>query len=145
MGIKTQKSLKKDEMRIAQNPLTRWVFIISGIFLVGVGILGIFLPLLPTTIFFILAAWCFARSSEKYYVWLHTNRYFGKYLSSYRSGNGMTVKSKIFTTAFLWAGILASAIFFTQNLYVRILLLIIAVGVTWHLLAIKTDKGEKKL
>jgi uncharacterized membrane protein YbaN (DUF454 family) len=143
MGIKTQNSLKKDEIRIARNPVTRWVFIISGVFLVGIGILGIFLPLLPTTIFFILAAWCFARSSEKYYVWLHTNRFFGKYLSSYRSGNGMTVKSKIFTTAFLWAGILASAIFFTQNLYVRILLLIIAVGVTWHLLAIKTDKGEK--
>ncbi len=133
----------KDRMRISPSPMARWTFITAGIVLVGIGVLGIFLPLLPTTIFFILAAWCFARSSEKYYVWLHTNRFFGKYLSNYRSGKGMTVRSKIFTTAFLWAGIISSAVFFTQNLYVRILLIAIAVGVTWHLLAIKTDKRIK--
>lgn len=143
MRTNNQNPLNKEEIRLAKSPLTRWIFIISGIVLVGIGVLGIFLPLLPTTIFFILAAWCFARSSEKYYVWLHTNRFFGKYLSSYRSGNGMTVRSKIFTLAFLWAGILSSAVFFTQNLYVRILLMAIAVGVTWHLLAIKTDRGNK--
>jgi uncharacterized membrane protein YbaN (DUF454 family) len=113
---------------------------ISGVILVGIGILGMFLPLLPTTIFFILAAWCFARSSEKFYYWLHHNRLFGKYLSNYRSGNGMTARSKIFSISFLWAGILASAIWGTQNLYVRILLLAIAVGVSWHLITIKTAK-----
>jgi uncharacterized membrane protein YbaN (DUF454 family) len=138
LGSNRQNQLNKGEIQINQNPLVRWAFIISGIILVGIGILGIFLPLLPTTIFFILAAWCFARSSERYHRWLHTNRFFGKYLSDYRSGRGMALSSKIFSIAFLWAGIIASAVLFADNLYVRILLIAIAVGVTWHLLAIKT-------
>lgn len=143
MHTKNQNPLNKEEIRLARNPVTRWIFIISGVVLVGIGVLGIFLPLLPTTIFFLLAAWCFARSSEKYYVWLHTNRFFGKYLASYRSGKGMTLWSKVFTLAFLWIGIISSAVFFTENLYVRILLMAVAVGVTWHLLAIKTDSENK--
>jgi uncharacterized membrane protein YbaN (DUF454 family) len=129
---------KTDELRINSNPLLRWALLISGIILVGIGILGMFLPLLPTTIFFILAAWCFARSSEKFHIWLHNNRFFGKYLSNYRSGNGMTIKSKAFSLSVLWLGIGYSAIFATDILYIRILLLAIAVAVTWHLLAIKT-------
>ncbi len=107
-----------------------------------IGILGMFLPLLPTTIFFILAAWCFARSSEKFYVWLHGNRFFGKYLSDYRSGKGMTIRSKFITLTLLYTGIGYSAIFFTQILYVRILLILIAAGVTWHILSIKTSSGK---
>ncbi|MCC6972236.1 MAG: YbaN family protein, partial [Phycisphaerales bacterium] len=72
--------------------------------LLGIGILGMFLPVLPTTIFFILAAWCFARSSEKFHHWLHHNRLFGKYLRNFRNGHGMTLGSKIFSIAFLWTG-----------------------------------------
>lgn len=127
-----------EEVSIYKNPFIRWLLVISGFVLIGIGILGMFLPVLPTTIFFILAAWCFARSSEKFHHWLHHNRLFGKYLRSYRRGHGMTRGSKIFSIAFLWTGILVSCIFMTENLYVRILLLAIAIGVTWHLLAIKT-------
>ncbi|MBS1518394.1 MAG: YbaN family protein [Bacteroidetes bacterium] len=125
-------------LKITSNSLLRWTLLISGIILTGIGILGIFLPLLPATVFFILAAWCFARSSEKFHSWIHTNRLFGKYLSDYTNGNGMTRNSKILSIALLWIGITASALWFTQLLYVRILLLLIAAGVTWHLLAIKT-------
>lgn len=132
----------KNEFRPHENNVVRWIFAASGLILVGIGIVGMFLPLLPTTIFFILAAWCFARSSQKFYHWIHHNRLFGKYISDYSSGRGMSVKSKIFSIAFLWAGILASYIFLTENIYVRILLLVIAVGVTWHLIAIKTAKEE---
>ncbi|HMS35380.1 MAG TPA: YbaN family protein [Ignavibacteria bacterium] len=127
------------ELKITSNPVLRWLFIISGFLLTGIGIAGMFLPLLPTTVFLLLAAWCFARSSEKFYSWLHKNKYFGKYLSDYRSGRGMTLGSKIFSISFLWTGILYSVIFATELLYIRILLLMIAGGVTWHLLAIKTS------
>ncbi|HMS66463.1 MAG TPA: YbaN family protein [Ignavibacteria bacterium] len=126
------------ELKIHSNPLLRWILIISGVLLVGIGILGMFLPILPTTVFFLLAAWCFARSSEKFYKWLHENRLFGKYLSNYSRGNGMTLKSKAFSLSVLWLGIGYSSIFATSLLYVRILLLLIAVAVTWHILAIKT-------
>ncbi len=143
MPKNTENIMNKAEIKISQNPVIRWSLAISGLILVGVGILGMFLPILPTTIFFILAAWCFARSSERFHIWLHNNRLFGKYLRNYRSGNGMTVNSKIFSIAFLWIGILASAIWATHNLYIRILLIAIAVGVSWHLLAIKTTKELK--
>lgn len=136
-----QKNItNKENIKLHNSALVRWSLIISGVFLVIIGIIGVFLPLLPTTIFFILAAWCFARSSERFYLWIHNNKFFGKYLSSYKSGNGMTLKSKIFSLSFLWLGILTSAVFLTQNLYIRILLMLIAVGVTWHLAAIKTAK-----
>ncbi|MCI0448756.1 MAG: YbaN family protein [Chlorobi bacterium] len=131
---------KTEEIRENQNPVVRWILIISGFVLIGIGILGMFLPLLPTTVFFILAAWCFARSSGKFYYWLHHNRLFGKYLRDYSSGGGMSVKSKIYSILFLWTGILVSAILLTENLYVRILLLAIAVGVTWHIASLKTIK-----
>lgn len=128
-----------ESINIKTNPVLRWLLIFSGLILVAVGVLGMFLPLLPTTVFFLLAAWCFARSSEKFYIWLHGNRYFGKYLTDYRSGNGMTLKSKVFSLSVLWVSIAYSAFFATELLYIRILLFLIAAGVTWHLLAIKTS------
>jgi len=134
------KSENIDELKINSNPLVRWILLISGTILLSIGILGMFLPLLPTTIFFILAAWCFARSSEKFYHWLHHNKFFGKYLSNYRRGNGMTIMSKIVSLLILWAGIGYSVIFATSILYIQILLLAIAIGVSWHLLSTKTMK-----
>ncbi|HMQ68439.1 MAG TPA: YbaN family protein [Ignavibacteria bacterium] len=135
-------NIDEKQLKISSNPFLRWLLIISGFVLTGIGIAGMFLPLLPTTIFLLLAAWCFARSSEKFYKWLHNNRFFGKYLSDYSSGRGMTLRSKIFSITFLWAGILFSVFYATEVFYVRILLLTIAIGVTWHLLAIKTaDKN----
>ena len=136
-----EEILSRGEIKITRNRLLRWIFIITGTFLVGIGILGIFLPVLPTTIFFILAAACYARSSEKFYIWLMHNKYFGKYIRNYKMGNGMTISSKIVTIAFLWITILISAFYMTDNFYVRIVLILIAVGVTIHLLWIKTYKN----
>jgi len=136
------KNRLNEEVSIHQNPVIRWIFLIGGFVLVGIGILGMFLPLLPTTIFFILAAWCFARSSSKFHHWLHNNRFFGKYLTNYRAKGGMTKGSKIFSIAILLLGIGSSMLFATQNLYIRILLAVIAIGVTWHLLAIKTISND---
>ncbi|MBP9192005.1 MAG: YbaN family protein [Ignavibacteria bacterium] len=132
------KNIEENNLKINSNPVLRWILIISGFVLTGIGIAGMFLPLLPTTIFLLLAAWCFARSSEKFYKWLHNNRLFGKYLSDYSSGKGMTLRSKVFSISFLWLGLILSGIFATEVLFVRILLLFIGIGVTWHLLAIKT-------
>jgi uncharacterized protein len=115
----------------------RWLLAVGGFVFIGVGILGMFLPLLPTTVFFILAAWCFARSSAKFHHWLHHNRVFGKYLSNYRSGAGMTVKAKVYSIGFLWLGIIISAVVLTENVYIRILLGAIALGVTYHIYTIK--------
>jgi len=128
------------DIKITGNPVLRWIFFISGILLTGIGILGMFLPLLPTTVFFILAAWCYARSSQRFYLWIHKNKYFGKYLSDYTQKKGLSIGSKVATLIILWAGILLSVFLSGSQIYVNIILLLIAAGVTWHILAIKTIK-----
>ncbi|MEP7146601.1 MAG: YbaN family protein [bacterium] len=125
---------------ISSKPYVRILLMGAGFLFVGIGVLGMFLPLLPTTVFLLIAAWCFARSSEKFHTWLHHNKLFGKYLRNYSTGKGMTLQSKIFSILSLWLGILVSVIFATHVLYIRILLLAIAIGVSWHILAIKTFK-----
>jgi uncharacterized protein len=132
--------VQTDEIKLAESPVLRLVLLISGFVLVGIGVLGMFLPLLPTTVFLLLAAWCFARSSERFYKWVHYNRLFGKYIRDYQTGRGMTIRAKIFSISFLWLGILASAYWGTEKLFVRFLLLAIAIGVTWHLAVIKTNR-----
>jgi uncharacterized membrane protein YbaN (DUF454 family) len=119
----------------------RYLYFISGVLLVAIGVIGIFLPILPTTIFLILASACFIKSSPKANEWLRNHKILGMYIKNYQDGSGLTVKSKIFNITFLWIMISASAIFFTELWYLRILLLAIAIGVTIHLLMVKTKKN----
>lgn len=118
----------------------RYLYFISGILLVAIGVIGIFLPILPTTIFLILASACFIKSSPKANEWLRNHKILGMYIKNYQDKSGLTVKSKIFDLTFLWIMISASAIFFTELWYIKVLLLAIAIGVTIHLLMIKTKK-----
>lgn len=118
------------------NPL----LVIFGTVFVGLGIVGIFMPILPTTPFLLLAAACYARSSQRFYHWLLTNRWFGTYIDNYRHKRGMPIKMKIAIVALLWLTIGLSAAFATQSLTVRIILIVIAVGVSVHIMSIKTMK-----
>jgi len=112
----------------------------SGIILVTIGTIGIFLPVLPTTIFLILASACFIRSSPKAHQFLRNHKIFGQYIKNYEEKSGLTIKSKIYNIIFLWIMILMSVIFFTEEIIIRIVLFIIAIGVTIHLIMIKTKK-----
>jgi len=125
------------------NRLIRWVLIAAGSIFLGLGILGIFLPILPTTPFLLLAAACYARSSKKFYDWLINNKWFGLYIKNYREGRGVPLKVKIYTISLLWITILFSAFFIINIFWVRIALILIAVGVTIHILTIKTYKRNK--
>ncbi|MCO6474750.1 MAG: YbaN family protein [Melioribacteraceae bacterium] len=121
-----------------------------GIILTGIGIIGIFLPILPTTIFLILASICFMKSSKRMNDWLVNHKYLGQYIKAYRNNTGMTVKSKITSIVMLWISISISGLYFTDSTPVRLLLLLIAAGVTIHLITIKTAnsvsvKKSKKL
>jgi hypothetical protein len=129
------------ELKIHHKPIVRWTLLTAGTILVGIGILGIFLPLLPTTVFFLMAAWCYARSSRRFYDWLHHNKYFGKYLKNYREGKGVTVLSKVSSVVILWGGIIYSIVV-TDSLSIHLILLAIAIGVTIHIIVIPTFKSE---
>ncbi len=123
--------------------MLRSLLLFAGTVCVGLGMLGIFLPLLPTTPFLLLAAACYIRSSEKFYRRLIANRWFGKYIRNYREGRGVPLSTKTMAISLLWITIGYSAFFVVDILAVRILLILIAVGVTTHLVLLKTYRREK--
>ena len=122
----------------AVDRLVRGLLILAGTLFVVLGILGIFIPLLPTTPFLLLAAACYAKSSKRFYNWLLSNRWFGNYIKNYREKKGVPSRVKIGALSLLWVTILASGLLATDNLLVRVILILIAVGVTVHILSIRT-------
>jgi uncharacterized membrane protein YbaN (DUF454 family) len=124
----------------------RSLLIAAGTLSTGLGIIGIFIPILPTTPFLLLAAACYMRSSERFYRWLTNNRVFGAYVRNYIEGRGMPVRIKIFTILLLWLTIGLSITLAVQDLVIRIILICIAVGVTVHVALIRkrrVDPAEK--
>jgi len=116
------------------------LFIIFGIIFTWLGIFGIFLPILPTTPFLLLAAACFARSSEKFYHQLLNNKYLGQYITDFREKRGVPLRVKIISVTLLWLTISYSAFFAVKILWVKILLFVIAICVSIHILSLKTKK-----
>jgi uncharacterized membrane protein YbaN (DUF454 family) len=110
----------------------RVVLIGCGTLCVALGILGILLPLLPTTVFLLLAAACYARSSDRFYHRLINDRWLGAYIRNHREGRGMRRRDKAVTLALLWVGIGATALWTAETLWLRLLLAAIAVAVTVH-------------
>jgi uncharacterized membrane protein YbaN (DUF454 family) len=120
----------------------RRLLIGAGTLSTGLGIIGIFVPILPTTPFLLLAAACYMRSSERFYQWLINNRVFGSYVRNYIEGRGMPVKLKIFIIFLLWLTIGLSITIGVQNTVIRIVLICVAIGVTAHICLIKKRKFE---
>ncbi|CUI05390.1 DUF454 family protein [Massilia sp. CCM 8695] len=104
-----------------------------GCLAVLLGILGIFLPLLPTTPFLLLASACFARGSTRMHAWLLGNKVFGKYLSDFEQGRGIPRRAKITILVLMWAS-LAYSMLRLQRTGLTLMLLCIGAGVTIYLL-----------
>lgn len=105
----------------------------------AVGVVGIFVPILPTTPFLLLAAFLFARSSERWHRWLLTNRLCGDYVRRYVERRAMSRRHKIVTLVLLWGGIGCSTAFAVSALWVRLLLGAVAAGVTAHVFTIRSE------
>jgi len=117
--------------------ITRILLIICGTCSIILGFIGMFLPVLPTTPFLLLASVCYARSSATFSHWLLTNRCCGEYIRNYREGKGIRSQQKIFILLCLWATI-GYSIWVVPNLWMKIGLLVIACCVTIHLMMLKT-------
>jgi uncharacterized protein len=120
----------------------RRLLIGAGTLCTGLGIIGVFIPILPTTPFLLLAAACYMRSSERFYQWLINNRIFGAYVRNYIEGRGIPTRIKIFTILLLWVSIGLSITFGVQNIIIRIILICLAIGVTAHIVLIRKRKVE---
>jgi uncharacterized membrane protein YbaN (DUF454 family) len=117
------------------------LLIVAGTISLTLGAIGIFLPILPTTPFLLLSAACYLRSSERMHKWLLGNRWFGEYIRNYQEGRGIPLKTKIVAMAFLWGAIIYSAFFALDEILIaQVALLLIALGVSVHLIRLPTLK-----
>jgi uncharacterized membrane protein YbaN (DUF454 family) len=124
--------------------IKKGLLVTSGTLFLVLGVIGIFLPLLPTTPFLLLAAACYIRGSKKFYNWLIKNRWLGEYIKNYQEGRGVPFNVKIITIIVLWLTIIITTIFFVSNIIIQIILFFIVIGVTIHIIKIKTlDKKEE--
>jgi uncharacterized membrane protein YbaN (DUF454 family) len=129
--------------KISSKPV-RILLIAAGSMAVALAIIGILVPVLPTTVFLLLAAAAFARSSERFYTWLITNKVFGSYILNYRLGLGIRLRHKLVTMILLWSMIGISGYFFVDLWWVKLILLAVAFGVSTHILTVKTTLEPKK-
>jgi len=120
--------------------LKRGLLTTAGTIFLGLGGLGVFLPVLPTTPFLLLSAACYYKSSERMHRWMLNNRWFGTYVRNYKEGRGIPLKTKIFTLALLWTVITYSALFFVSIPIIQAVLFIIAAAVTVHVIRLPTYK-----
>jgi len=118
--------------------LKKYSLIAAGTLSLTLGIIGIVLPLLPTTPFFLLAAACFFRSSAPLYAWLIKQKFFGKRIKYYRVYKAISLRSKLFSLALLWLTISYSAFFVVKVFWIKAVLFLIAAGVSVHLLRFRT-------
>lgn len=118
----------------------RYILIVLGYLCVALGVLGIFLPLLPTTPFLLLASFLFFHSSFKARTWLLNHKYLGSYIKDFQVHKSIPLRVKIISVSMLWITISISAFFVIATFWIRILLFAIAIGVTFHILSFKTKK-----
>ncbi len=115
----------------------RWVLIADGGLALVVGAVGVFLPLLPTTPFVLLALWCFSRSSARCHNWLLNHAHFGPLLSNWQQYRGMTLGHKRRACTLVVLSF-AFSIYMVSVLWLKILLLVMGTTFFWHLWQINT-------
>ncbi len=119
----------------------RVLFIACGTLSIVLGVIGLLLPVVPTTPFLLLAAFCYARGSRRFHHWLLTNRWCGEYIRNYIEGRGIPFRQKALTIGLLWFSIWFTAGFLVPRWWMKLILLGIAAGVTVHIARIKTYKS----
>jgi uncharacterized membrane protein YbaN (DUF454 family) len=138
--LKTEKNIPD---KGGSGRIKKMLLIVAGIVSLTLGGIGVFLPLLPTTPFVLLAAACFAGSSPSMHRRLSSSRFFGEYIENYRTGGGVRKSVKIRALVFLWTGLSISAAV-TLRPVVWVILAFVGVCVSTHILMLKTrDETEE--
>jgi uncharacterized protein len=126
-----------------RNRLSRVVWVSIGILTLSIGLIGIALPILPTTPFLLATAYCFSRGSLRFYTWLTTNRAFGRYVRDYYEGRGISRRAKIATLLMLWTTIGISIAILIHPLWLRVILVIVGVAVSYHIATLGNNRARK--
>lgn len=119
--------------------VVKTLFVLLGAVSLLLGLVGIFVPLLPTTPFLLLAAALWVRSSPRLYAWLLAHRRLGPYIRNFRENRAIPLRAKILSVTLLWATLLYCIFFVVEEWWwAQLALLAVAVGVTWHILSFAT-------
>jgi len=117
------------------------ILALLGLISLGLGIVGAFLPLLPTVPFVLLSAFLFARSSDRLHNWLITHKIFGQLIRDYHEDRGITIQGKIAAISMMWISNIISIAFIINNiLWLQILMSIVTLSVTIYILQYKTKR-----
>ena len=116
----------------------RLLFFSLGATLLGVGAVGVVIPVLPTTPLVLASFFCFTKSSKRAEKWISNNRYFGSYIENYQTQQGVPFDIKLKSIVFLWVTLIASCYIFQELNYLLIILPLVGVVVTMHILLLKT-------
>ncbi len=120
--------------------LKKYLFLLAGSLSILLGVIGIVVPLLPTVPFLLLAAYLYARGSERFYLWLIHHEWFGTILANYKDGKGIPLRIRIYSLLFLWLTLGISMLLFVENMIAKLIMLAVAVGVTFHLMMMKSKQ-----
>nr|NIQ97234.1 DUF454 domain-containing protein [Desulfuromonadales bacterium]NIS43213.1 DUF454 domain-containing protein [Desulfuromonadales bacterium] len=115
--------MAKGSEKLVNNRLLRVGLACAGLSCVALGVLGIFLPLLPTVPLLLLAAACFARSSERFHSWLLDHPRLGPMIRGYLEGQGIPLRAKIAAISLIWVTIPVSVLFFIPLFWVKVFLI----------------------
>lgn len=126
--------VKQRPVQISNSTILRLALIIAGFACTALALLGIFIPLLPTVPLLLLAAACFARSSERIHGWLLGHPRLGPLILGFQNGQGLPLRAKVSAIALVWVTIPVSVWFFISLLWVKVSLIVIGLSVTIYLL-----------
>ena len=114
-------------------PLNKYLFLIIGLICMALGFLGVFLPILPTTPFMILAAFCFSKSSERLHNWLLERPHIGKLILDWQNDGVIRKKAKVASTLVIVPLFSYTLIFVQVSIFVKVLLVLIGLGVLYFI------------
>lgn len=119
----------------------KFLLTILGLLSLGLGIAGIFLPVVPTTPLLLLSAWLFVRSSPKLYEWLINHPRLGVYIRNFREYHAIPLHVKVVSVAMVWLTIGFCIISVVDKWWwAQLLMALLAAAITWHILSYKTLK-----
>ena len=122
--------------------LKQLFFTILGVLLVAVGIAGLFLPVLPSVPFWLLALVLFSKGIPPFERWFSKTKFYKRFFSRVIDGKGFTIPAKIIITAVVWA-MMAIMFFSVDSIWIKILSVVLAMGHTIGFgIMSKTDKGD---
>lgn len=127
---------KRYDLRLHTSPVVRLLFVSIGLVSLGFGVLGIFLPVLPTTVFILIAAYCFARSSERFYAALLDNRHLGPIVSNWQENRCITRRSKVYAITLIVISFGFTGVVFLDSAVARGLVMTVGLALVAYMLSL---------